>query len=62
VNNRALIFGLLVDDFVQRVAVFGGEDLNFLATLFVNAMIVIAEAIEDAQSRPVREFRNSRCD
>lgn len=26
------------------------EDLNILATLFVNAMIVIAEAIEDAQS------------
>ena len=26
------------------------EDLNVLATLFVNAMIVIAEAIEDAQS------------
>ncbi len=26
------------------------EDLNVLATLFVNAMIVIAEAIEDSQS------------
>src|ERR1700757_5384268 len=26
------------------------EDLNVLATLFVNAMIVVAEAIEDAQS------------
>jgi hypothetical protein len=33
VNNRALIFGPLVDGFVRRVAVFGGEDLNFLATL-----------------------------
>ena len=27
---------------------WSGEDLNILATLFVNAMIVIAEAIEDA--------------
>src|SRR5215208_4214408 len=27
---------------------WGSEDLNILATLFVNAMIVIAEAIEDA--------------
>ena len=27
---------------------WSGEDLNILASLFVNAMIVIAEAIEDA--------------
>ena len=27
---------------------WSSEDLNILATLFVNAMIVIAEAIEDA--------------
>ncbi|VAZ70788.1 HTH-type transcriptional repressor FabR [Mycobacterium kansasii] len=31
------------------------EDLNILATLFVNAMIVIAEAIEDAQSAEALE-------
>ncbi|OMC22817.1 TetR family transcriptional regulator [Mycobacterium sp. SP-6446] len=31
------------------------EDLNVLATLFVNAMIVIAEAIEDAQSTEALE-------
>lgn len=31
------------------------EDLNVLATLFVNAMIVTAEAIEDAQSSEVLE-------
>lgn len=31
------------------------EDLNILATLFVNAMIVIAEAIEDAQSNEALE-------
>jgi hypothetical protein len=31
------------------------EDLNVLATLFVNAMIVIAEAIEDAQSAEALE-------
>ncbi|MDT5014864.1 MAG: hypothetical protein QOD39_1024 [Mycobacterium sp.] len=29
---------------------WSGEDLNILATLFVNAMIAIAEAIEDAQN------------
>jgi hypothetical protein len=27
---------------------WSGEDLNILASLFVNSMIVIAEAIEDA--------------
>ena len=31
------------------------EDLNVLATLFVNAMIAIAEAIEDAQSNEALE-------
>ena len=31
------------------------EDLNILATLFVNSMIVIAEAIEDAQSSEALE-------
>jgi len=31
------------------------EDLNILATLFVNAMIVTAEAIEDAQSSETLE-------
>ncbi|ORB16601.1 TetR family transcriptional regulator [Mycobacterium noviomagense] len=31
------------------------EDLNVLATLFVNSMIVIAEAIEDAQSTEALE-------
>jgi AcrR family transcriptional regulator len=31
------------------------EDLNVLATLFVNAMIVIAEAIEDAHSAEALE-------
>ncbi len=31
------------------------EDLNILATLFVNSMIVIAEAIEDAQSAEALE-------
>ncbi|MCV7279286.1 TetR family transcriptional regulator [Mycolicibacterium flavescens] len=30
---------------------WSGEDLNILATLFVNAMIVIAEAIEDAHDQ-----------
>jgi hypothetical protein len=31
------------------------EDLNVLATLFVNSMIVIAEAIEDAQTAEALE-------
>lgn len=33
-----------------RLNEWSTEDLNVLATLFVNSMIVIAEAIEDAQS------------
>jgi len=41
------------------------EDLNVLATLFVNAMIVIAEAIEDAQSSEALEtsvgLRSNSC-
>ena len=31
-----------------RLTTWSSEDLNILATLFVNSMIVIAEAIEDA--------------
>jgi hypothetical protein len=30
---------------------WSGEDLNILASLFVNSMIVIAEAIEDAHDQ-----------
>jgi hypothetical protein len=34
---------------------WSGEDLNILASLFVNAMIVIAEAIEDAHDQAAIE-------
>ncbi len=34
---------------------WSSEDLNILATLFVNAMIVIAEAIEDANDAAALE-------
>jgi AcrR family transcriptional regulator len=34
---------------------WSGEDLNILASLFVNSMIVIAEAIEDANDPPAIE-------
>jgi AcrR family transcriptional regulator len=46
---------LLTSELATDLARFNGlnawstEDLNILATLFVNSMIVIAEAIEDAQ-------------
>jgi hypothetical protein len=38
-----------------RLHEWSTEDLNVLATLFVNAMIVIAEATEDAQSTEALE-------
>jgi AcrR family transcriptional regulator len=47
---------LITSELATDLARFNGlnawstEDLNVLATLFVNSMIVIAEAIEDAQS------------
>lgn len=34
---------------------WSGEDLNILASLFVNSMIVIAEAIEDTHDQPALE-------
>ncbi|OBI11671.1 MULTISPECIES: TetR family transcriptional regulator [unclassified Mycobacterium] len=39
----------------NRLNEWSTEDLNVLATLFVNAMIVIAEAIEDAQTTEALE-------
>ena len=52
---------LLTSELAADLARFPGlnawstEDLNVLATLFVNAMIVTAEAIEDAQSSEALE-------
>ncbi len=52
---------LLTSELATDLARFNGpntwstEDLNVLATLFVNSMIVIAEAIEDAQSSEALE-------
>ncbi|MGH3560135.1 MAG: TetR family transcriptional regulator [Mycobacterium sp.] len=52
---------LLTSELATDLARFNGpntwstEDLNVLATLFVNSMIVIAEAIEDAQSAEALE-------
>jgi AcrR family transcriptional regulator len=52
---------LITSELATDLARFNGlnewstEDLNVLATLFVNAMIVIAEAIEDAQSTEALE-------
>lgn len=49
-------FRLLTSELATDLARFPGlnawstDDLNVLATLFVNSMIVIAEALEDAQS------------
>ena len=48
-------FRLITSELATDLARFPGlnawstEDLNVLATLFVNAMIVTAEALEDAQ-------------
>lgn len=39
----------------NRLNEWSTEDLNVLATLFVNSMIVIAEAIEDAQTNEALE-------
>lgn len=52
---------LLTSELATDLARFPGlnvwstEDLNVLATLFVNSMIVIAEALEDAQSAEALE-------
>jgi AcrR family transcriptional regulator len=52
---------LIVSELATDLARFPGlnswstEDLNVLATLFVNAMIVLAEAIEDAQTAEALE-------
>jgi AcrR family transcriptional regulator len=52
---------LITSELATDLARFNGlnawstEDLNVLATLFVNAMIVIAEAIEDAQGAEALE-------
>lgn len=52
---------LITSELATDLARFDGlntwstEDLNVLATLFVNSMIVIAEAIEDAQSAEALE-------
>ena len=54
-------FRLLTSELATDLARFPGlntwstEDLNVLAALFVNSMIVIAEAIEDAQSAEALE-------
>jgi hypothetical protein len=54
-------FRLLTSELATDLARFPGlnawstEDLNVLATLFVNSMIVIAEALEDAQSAEALE-------
>ncbi len=54
-------FRLLTAELATDLARFPGlnawstDDLNVLATLFVNSMIVIAEAIEDAQSAEALE-------
>jgi AcrR family transcriptional regulator len=52
---------LITSELATDLARFNGlnawstEDLNVLATLFVNSMIVVAEAIEDAQSAEALE-------
>jgi hypothetical protein len=38
---------------------WSSEDLNILASLFVNAMIVIAEAIEDADPASLEEIKRT---
>lgn len=54
-------FRLLTSELATDLARFPGlnawstDDLNVLATLFVNSMIVIAEALEDAQSAEALE-------
>jgi len=57
-------FRLLTSELATDLARFPGlnawstEDLNILATLFVNSMIVVAEAFEDAQSaEAIEEIR-----
>ncbi|OBI46019.1 TetR family transcriptional regulator [Mycobacterium kyorinense] len=57
---------LLTSELATDLARFNGpntwstEDLNVLATLFVNSMIVIAEAIEDAQgAEAIDEIRRT---
>jgi AcrR family transcriptional regulator len=57
---------LLTSELATDLARFPGlnvwstEDLNVLATLFVNSMIVIAEAIEDAQgAEAIEEIRRT---
>src|ERR1700747_3349796 len=59
-------FRLLTSELATDLARFPGlnawstEDLNVLATLFVNSMIVIAEALEDAQSaEAIEEIRRT---
>jgi len=59
-------FRLLTSELATDLARFPGlnawstEDLNVLATLFVNSMIVIAEAIEDAQgAEAIEEIRRT---
>jgi TATA-box binding protein (TBP) (component of TFIID and TFIIIB) len=57
---------LLTSELATDLARFPGlnvwstEDLNVLATLFVNSMIVIAEAIEDAPgAEAIEEIRRT---
>jgi AcrR family transcriptional regulator len=59
-------FRLLTSELATDLARFPGlnawstEDLNVLATLFVNSMIVVAEALEDAQSvEAIEEIRRT---
>ena len=59
-------FRLLTSELATDLARFPGlntwstEDLNVLAALFVNSMIVIAEALEDAQSaESIEEIRRT---
>ena len=59
-------FRLLTSELATDLARFPGlntwstEDLNVLATLFVNSMIVVAEALDDAQSaEAIEEIRRT---
>jgi AcrR family transcriptional regulator len=59
-------FRLLTSELATDLARFPGlnawstDDLNVMATLFVNAMIVVAEAIEDAQgAEAIEEIRRT---
>jgi AcrR family transcriptional regulator len=59
-------FRLLTSELATDLARFPGlnawstEDLNVLATLFVNSMIVVAEALEDAQgAEAIEEIRRT---